>query len=109
VVTHHAAFDGRGVVAHDAGMTIRRDLDSLVDELEPEYADASNSAGQARVVATAALRSAFLLADALDALTQQVTDLNGTDHQLVNELRTEIADLRLKIEHLRVTTKRTRR
>lgn len=109
MVAGQLAFDGHGDVAHDAGMTIRRDLDSLVDELEPEYADAANSAGQARVVATATLRSTFLLADALDALTQQVTELDGTDHQLVNELRTEIADLRLKIEHLRVTTKRTRR
>ncbi len=90
-------------------MTIRREVDTLVDDLEPEYTDASDSAGEARVVATAALRSAYLLADALDALTQQMSELDRTDHQLVNELRTEIADLRLKIEHLRVTTKRTRR
>ena len=96
-------------MAHDSLMTIRRDLDTLVDELEPDYAEATNSAGQARVIAAAALRGVYLLADALDALTQQVTDLDGSDHQLVNELRTEIADLRLKIEHLRVTTKRTRR
>ncbi|MGD0392761.1 MAG: hypothetical protein ABSC41_08955 [Acidimicrobiales bacterium] len=90
-------------------MTIRRDLDTLVDELESEYADAANSAGQARVVAAAALRGVYLLADALDVLTQQITELDRSDHQLMNELRTEIADLRLKIEHLRVTTKRTRR
>ncbi len=103
------SFDGPRTVAHDASMTIRREVDTLVDELEPEYTQATDPAGEARIVATAALRSAYVLADALDVLTQQMSNLDRTDHQLVNELRTEIADLRLKIEHLKVTTKRTRR
>jgi hypothetical protein len=106
---HRLPFDGHRRVAHDAAMTIRREVDTLVDDLESEYTDATDSAGEARVVATAALRSVYLLADALDALTQQMSELDRTDHQLVNELRTEISDLRLKIEHLKVTTKRTRR
>jgi hypothetical protein len=90
-------------------MTNRDDLDALVDGMEPDYADASTSIGQARVVAAAALNCAFQLADALDALTQQVADIDAAQSQQMVNLMTEVSDLRRHVEQLADATRRGNR
>ena len=92
-------FDLPRQILYALQMTIRRDLDALLDEMEPEYARASLPVDETRMVAAAALRCAYLLADALDAVIQRLADSEGAglDHELA-ELKTEIADLRLRVE-----------
>jgi hypothetical protein len=91
-------------------MTIREDLDALLDEMEPEYARAATSVDETRAVATAALRSAYLLADALDALPFGSTDPDTDDlDQEVAALRMEVADLRLRLELITNSGRRRRR
>jgi hypothetical protein len=91
-------------------MTIRQDLDALLDDMEPEYARALTPVDETRAVAAAALRSAYLLADALDALTEELADLEGDqlDRQ-VAELKVEIADLRLRVELISNSGRKRRR
>ena len=91
-------------------MTIREDLDALLDEMEPEYARASTSVDETRAVATAALRSAYLLADALDAVSLRLADPERIDlDQEVAELRVEVADLRLRLELITNSGRKRRR
>lgn len=106
-------------------MTIRQDLDALVDSMEGEYAGATTPLEQTRAVAAAALSSAYLIADALDELIDRVDDLERADQpdrvesvvpvdpavlsrQLL-ALKEDVGDLQRKLEHLRNTTKRSRR
>jgi len=91
-------------------MTIREDLDALLDGMEPEYARATTAVDETRAVATAALRSAYLLADALDALSFTLADpeRNNVDQE-VAELRVEVADLRLRIELMTNSGRKRRR
>lgn len=91
-------------------MTIRQVLDALVDEMEPDYARASTSVDETRAVATAALRSAYLLADALDALSLELAD-HGRSEVVpeLAELRVEIAELRQRVELLTNSGRRRRR
>lgn len=111
-------------------MTIRQDLDALVDSMEGEYAGATSPLEQTRAVAAAALSSAYLIADALDDVIDRV-DLMDRDRvdlmdrvervdrvappdpvelnrQLI-ALKEDVGDLQRKLEHLRNTTKRSRR
>jgi hypothetical protein len=91
-------------------MTIRQDLDALVDSMESDYAGASTPLEQTRAVAAAALSSAYLIADALDDLLDRVAAGEQTNlDQQVTELKADVADLQRKLEHLRNTTKRSRR
>jgi len=61
-------------------------------------------------VAAAALSSAYLIADALDDLLDRVAAGEQTNlDQQVTELKADVADLQRKLEHLRNTTKRSRR
>jgi hypothetical protein len=103
-------------------MTIRQDLDALVDSMEGEYAGATSPLEQTRAVAAAALSSAYLIADALDELIDRVdlmdrlelvdrvaaVDPVEVSRQLV-ALKEDVGDLQRKLEHLRNTTKRSRR
>jgi hypothetical protein len=82
-------------------VTSRRDLDALLDEMEPEYARATTPLEQTNTVATAALRCAYLLADTLDATIARVGDLDRAElHQQLAELRAEIASLSERVELL---------
>ncbi len=97
-------------------MTIREDLDALVESMEFEYAAASTPLEQTRAVAAAALSSAYLIADALDDLLERVpmvervptVEPSDLGRQVV-ELKADVADLQRKLEHLKNTTKRARR
>jgi hypothetical protein len=91
-------------------MTIRQDLDALVDTMEPESARAAAPVDETRTVAAAALRSAYLLADALDALSQELDDLEGDQlERQVAELKIDIADLRLRVELISNSGRKRRR
>ena len=91
-------------------MTIRRDLDALVDGMEPEYAGASTSVDETRAVATAALRSAYRLADALDGLPPRLADRGWNElGQELAELKVEMADLRQRVEVMANSGRKRRR
>ncbi len=91
-------------------MTIRQELDALVDSMESEYAGASTPLEQTRAVAAAALSSAYLIADALDEVLDRIAAIEPSDlGRQVTDLKADVADLQRKLEHLRNTTKRSRR
>lgn len=82
-------------------MTSRRDLDVILDEMEPEYARATTPLEQTDAVATAALRCVYLLADTLDATVARIADGDRTDlDRQLSELRAEIASLSERVELL---------
>ena len=87
--------------AYSLNVTSRRDLDALLDEMEPEYARATTPLDQTNAVATAALRCTYVLADALDATIAQAARLERSDLDLqFAELRAEIASLSERVELL---------
>jgi hypothetical protein len=103
-------------------MTIRQDLDDLVDSMEGEYAGATSHLEQTRAVAAAALSSAYLIADALDELIERVDLMDRVErvdrvvppdpvelNRQLLALKEDVGDLQRKLEHLRNTTKRSRR
>lgn len=91
-------------------MTIRDDLDALVESMESEYANAATPLDQTRAVAAAALSSAYLIADALDELVERVRAVDPSDLvRQVIDLKADVVDLQRTLEHLRSTTKRGRR
>jgi hypothetical protein len=91
-------------------MTVREDLDALVAEMEPLYADTQVAAEQARVVAASALSCAFALADALDVVNQRLEALDqaSTVEQIV-DLHEEVLNLRLQLQQITNSGKKGRR
>ena len=67
-------LDGQSII-YGCGVTVRKEMDSLAAEGELKYEAATDDIERTWAIASTALAGCFLIADALDALTERIAGL----------------------------------
>ncbi len=74
-------------------MTVRKEMDSLAAEGELKYAAATDDIERTWAIASTALAGCFLIADALDALTERIAGLETQPGVDSGNVGAELANL----------------